>query len=172
MGKGAKTPLKVREGLLSGGLINPYRAFAAGGYGRLKEANGFSISRSGFVPMAARCHTIPVTLPPHQAPSLLLNPGGWEAPSISKRHLLVVVAGTHLLYPGGSFSFFRQSHQAKIPQFKLSSTLLKRRSWFPVTRKKCSLSSLSSQHCLSRDEREFPEILQVNPLIVSEAKIN
>lgn len=76
--------------------------------------------------LAARWHMIPITLPPHQAPSLLLNPGGWEAPSISKRYLLVVVAGTHLLYPGASFSFFRQSHQANIPQFKLSSTLYSR----------------------------------------------
>lgn len=115
VGKGVKALLKAREGLLSGGLISLYHAFTAGACGRLKEANGFSILSAGFVPMAARWHTIPVTLSPHQEPSLLLNPGGWEAPSISKRYLLVVVPGIHLLYPGGSFIRFRQSHQAKIP---------------------------------------------------------
>lgn len=124
MGKGAKTLLKVREGLLSGRLINQYRAFIAGGCSGLKEANDFSILSAGFVPMAAQWHAVSVPLPAHEAPSLLWNPGGWEAPSISKRYLLVVVPGTHLLYPGGSFGLFRQSHKAKIP--KLSSTLYSR----------------------------------------------
>lgn len=71
VGKGAKTLLKVREGLLSGGLINQYGAFIAGGYSRLKEANDFSISSAGFVPYGSTVArgtspsaTTPSTLPP------------------------------------------------------------------------------------------------------------
>lgn len=51
-------------------------------------------------------------------------------------------------------------------------TVANTRFWLPLVQKKHSLSCLSSQHWLSRNEHEFHEMLQVNPLIVSEAEIN
>lgn len=121
LGKGAKTLLKVREDLLWGGLIILCCAFTIRASSRLKEANVFSILSAGFVPMAVWWHMVPVTLPPRQVPSLLLNLVGSEARSISKTYLLVVVPQMYLLYLQGNFSLFRQSHQTKIPQLKLSS---------------------------------------------------
>lgn len=69
---------KVPRCFLRGGrLINPTVLSLLEAAVGLKEANGSSILSVGFVPRAAwGWHVIPVTLPPHQGPSLLLNPGG------------------------------------------------------------------------------------------------
>lgn len=80
-----KTLLKVREGLLSGGLINQYGALIAGGCSRLKEANDFSIWSAGFVPYgstvargACPSATTPSTLPPAEG---MGNQGNGKLPA-------------------------------------------------------------------------------------------
>lgn len=78
-------------------------------------------------------HVIPVTLPPpHDPPSCSVQ-GYKKLPGHSKRDLLVVVPRIHLLYPGGIFSLFRQSHQYKIPKM-ISTVYLK--FWFSAICKK------------------------------------
>lgn len=88
----------------------------------------------------------------------------------SRQHRAGEAEMSPLLPTGRGLFAMVEGHRSSI-QAELY-TVANTRFWLPLVQKKHSLSCLSSQHWLSRNEHEFHEMLQVNPLIVSEAEIN